>query len=304
MQLRNELLSAVAVLCVLFSIPGRGAERSDSVRGSNLALTASRIGASVVFNAAITAVLKNSIHRERPNDEDDHSFPSRHTSWAFTASTILSNEFYRTAPWVPVGAQTLASVVGVQRVAAGCHYGTDVIGGAAVGIASTELAYILGRVVFKRKFIYTPVDVSELENKWEIVSNTTALILFDYDGTTGISAEAGARMPLKDKISCTGTLYYLSFPFMVTSVGVKAGLSYRKALRGPFEIEGAAGGGLGYRTGDYACDGVVGITYASVGSAMYLTERFAVTASAGYQYIGMPEGLNCLSISLGTRARF
>ncbi len=301
MPLNNKLL--ILLLFVLSFIPLQAAERTDSLRTRKPAQTVTQIGASLVLNAGITEGLKHNIHRWRPNREDDHSFPSRHTSWAFTASTILSNEFYRSAPWVPVTAQTLASVVGVQRVAAECHYGTDVIAGAFIGVASTELSYFLGRVIFLRKFNYTPVKVSELGKKVEIISNSTILIPFIEDTGAGVCADAGVRIPFNNNLGCVCELYYLSFPLNGTSAGLTTGISYRHALKGPFELEAHAYGGAGSFSiwGYY---GMTGIIAAGVSSAMYLTERFAVTAGMGYHNVTCISGFHCMSVSIGTRARF
>lgn len=124
---------------------------------------------SAGVDIAVTQALKATVHRMRPNREDTHSFPSRHTSVAFMASTLIANETYRYSAWYPVGAHLVASVIGVQRVASMNHYGTDVAAGFAVGVLSTEFATALSRLVFK--------------------GNSPGLCYFDYNGRhTGISS--------------------------------------------------------------------------------------------------------------------
>lgn len=99
------------------------------------------------FNALITEGVKHSIHQMRPDRNGNNSFPSRHTSWAFAGATIISNNTYRFSPAWPMAAHAAATAVGFQRVAARRHYASDVVAGAATGIASAELGFILGRLI-------------------------------------------------------------------------------------------------------------------------------------------------------------
>ena len=103
---------------------------------------------ALVINAGVTEILKHSIHRRRPNEKDNNSFPSRHTSWAFTASSIIANELYAKSPWYALGAHAAASGIAFQRVASRHHYASDVAAGAAIGIASTQLSYWLASKIF------------------------------------------------------------------------------------------------------------------------------------------------------------
>jgi membrane-associated phospholipid phosphatase len=82
----------------------------------------------------------NSPEPDRAPDSDDNlSFYSGHTSFAFAvataAGTVSSLRGYRTAPWVWAAGLTLAAGTGYLRVAADKHYLTDVLTGAAVGTA-------------------------------------------------------------------------------------------------------------------------------------------------------------------------
>ena len=69
----------------------------------------------------------------RPFGRGGTSFPSGHTSCAFTAATSLSLSF-RCA-----GLQTLffgwAILIGLQRIYTGAHWLSDVLAGAALGIS-------------------------------------------------------------------------------------------------------------------------------------------------------------------------
>ena len=67
------------------------------------------------------------------------SFPSGHTTAAFSAATVYAYE-YKDEILIPVLAYTAASLVGISRITQNAHWTTDVIAGAALG-------YITGKQV-------------------------------------------------------------------------------------------------------------------------------------------------------------
>jgi membrane-associated phospholipid phosphatase len=67
----------------------------------------------------------------------DASFPSGHTTLAFAMAASLSDDIHRT--WATVGLYGLATGVAVSRVYQQEHWVSDVLGGAALGIASAKL---------------------------------------------------------------------------------------------------------------------------------------------------------------------
>lgn len=146
--MRRTLLLFFALFVSAVSASATTADSTATVRARKVPAIAASAGGAIVVNAAITEVLKHSVRRMRPDGSSDNSFPSRHTSWAFTASTVVANELYHHSPWWAVGAHAAASAVAFERVAARRHYATDVAAGAAIGIASTEFAYWLGRKIF------------------------------------------------------------------------------------------------------------------------------------------------------------
>lgn len=84
---------------------------------------------------AVTA-LKSAVGRTRPDGSDARSFPSGHTSGAFTISTILS----RRHGWkVGIPAYGLATFTAIARMEDNRHYFSDVVAGAAIGIAVGQL---------------------------------------------------------------------------------------------------------------------------------------------------------------------
>jgi hypothetical protein len=91
------------------------------------------------LNAGLTNLLKMAVARERPNGEDDMSFPSGHASTAFTLAVVAERHF----GWkVGLPAYTVAGLVAVSRLQRNKHYLSDVMAGATLG-------YIVGRTVVR-----------------------------------------------------------------------------------------------------------------------------------------------------------
>jgi undecaprenyl-diphosphatase len=101
----------------------------------------------------ITFAGKNTIRRERPylkypdihtNVYDDtYSFPSGHTSMAFSTATMLSLQYPKWYVIVPSFAY--AGAVGYSRMYLGRHYPSDVFAGAVVGAGTSYLCFKLNK---------------------------------------------------------------------------------------------------------------------------------------------------------------
>ena len=89
---------------------------------------------SIVTTVAVTQVLKYSVDAERPNGEDNLSFPSGHTSAAFSTASFIQMR-YGWAYGAP--AYLAATFVGWSRVYSDNHYTRDVVAGAAIGVVSS-----------------------------------------------------------------------------------------------------------------------------------------------------------------------
>ena len=89
--------------------------------------------ASIGGAFVVTTALKQTIKSRRPDDSDQHSFPSGHSSASFAAAATLHNRY----GWkIGLPAQAVAVFVGVSRVQARRHRWGDVLAGAAIGEAS------------------------------------------------------------------------------------------------------------------------------------------------------------------------
>lgn len=112
----------------------------DSPRSSAVAedgLTASLIAAGIISPA-----IKWIVGRVRPADTSsstdfhpfghNHSFPSGHTTQAFTVATVISRHY--DSPFIDAGAYTVAALVGYARHQHQAHWASDIAAGALLGI--------------------------------------------------------------------------------------------------------------------------------------------------------------------------
>lgn len=84
--------------------------------------------------------MKYVINETRPNGEP-YSFPSGHTTTAFFGAHTLAKEYWEEHPGIAITGYALATTTGILRMANNQHWASDVLMGAAMGIASAEAAY-------------------------------------------------------------------------------------------------------------------------------------------------------------------
>ncbi len=92
------------------------------------------LGTALALNGAVVLALKASIRRTRPNG-GSYSFPSGHTSSAFTVAPILTKRF----GWkVGAPAYAFAVMTGMGRMEDRQHFASDVLAGATLGLVVGE----------------------------------------------------------------------------------------------------------------------------------------------------------------------
>jgi membrane-associated phospholipid phosphatase len=119
-------------------------------------------GIALLGNTVITMGLKNSIQRQRPfvtfadkimlqgnTSPTDYSFPSGHTSSAFSVATSVSLAYPK---WYVIAPSfAFASATAYSRMYRGAHYPSDVLCGIIVGSGSAYLTNKLQKLMFSRR---------------------------------------------------------------------------------------------------------------------------------------------------------
>lgn len=133
-----------------------------------------RLTVTQAVTVGVTAALKRAINRPRPyaaltgvdardrhhtGDDifDPYSFPSGHTSSAFAIASSLSLSYPEWYVIVPSAAW--ASAMGLTRMWHGVHYPSDVLVGAAIGVASGVAVHVLMPDVFGDEAEAQPVRI-------------------------------------------------------------------------------------------------------------------------------------------------
>lgn len=107
-------------------------------------------------------ILKNVFKRPRPFEHFDevkmlvkkprsYSFPSGHTMSSFTAATVIFS-FYKKQS---IAAFLLAAMIGFSRIYLFCHYPSDVVTGAVLGIAIGLSVVNVILIVRKKMIIFS-----------------------------------------------------------------------------------------------------------------------------------------------------
>ncbi len=146
---------AVATPIVIFSIGWLNKDK-------NLKKQAVFIAESLLVSTFIATAAKYSFKRERPfttypeldkqSDGGNYSFPSGHTSAAFSTATVISLAYPK---WYIITPSFLwASAVGYSRMDLGVHYPSDVLAGALVGSGSAYLTLKINKWINKKQQNY------------------------------------------------------------------------------------------------------------------------------------------------------
>jgi len=121
--------------------------------------TIGSVGVAHVGKTALKAMVKE----ERPDHSDNKSFPSGHTAMAFAAARSIDKEFRKDCIWIPIAGYAAATAVGIERVTGDRHHWYDVVAGAGIGIAATELTWWLNDQIIKKENVRMGVSGNSLD---------------------------------------------------------------------------------------------------------------------------------------------
>ena len=145
------LTTADAPICIATPIlmTGIGLLKHDK----KLTVQGLEVGVAFAATVAETYILKYAVNRPRPyvthtdlhplSSESSRSFPSGHTSSAFSIATSLTLNFPKW--YVAVPAFAWASATGYSRMYLGVHYPTDVLTGAALGAGTAWITHVVNK---------------------------------------------------------------------------------------------------------------------------------------------------------------
>ncbi len=121
---------------------------AETMRGSPSEETRQRLAFAATSLAAVgitTAVMKEVVRRQRPNDAGHRSFPSGHTSAAFGVAEVIRTLYGRRNASV---FYTLAAITAISRIHDNKHYLSDVAAGAGLAVGLVRgFALAQGRAV-------------------------------------------------------------------------------------------------------------------------------------------------------------
>lgn len=118
---------------------------------NNLGRAALSHATSLLIMGALVNVVKHTARVERPDGSARNSFPSGHTSMAFTNATFMHKEYGLVHPLYSIGAYGSATFTALGRGMNNKHWISDVLAGAGIGILSTQLGYFFIDKFYKNK---------------------------------------------------------------------------------------------------------------------------------------------------------
>ena len=203
---------------IMLALKAAGVEgRSDWPR-----MITADIAAVAIMNG-IAQTTKYTLKRERPDGRAFNSYPSGHTATAFMTAQMLHKEYGETvSPWISAGGYGLAATTGIFRVIANRHWCSDVMGGAAIGIFSTEFAYELTDILFGEHGLNRPIVAPSVDEmpKWKFG------LYSDYSIGSDVFTSAGYGNPYA-KPACSIGVDASWMPWYIGPT-IRAGLTQMK----------------------------------------------------------------------------
>lgn len=133
----------------------------------NLRNSGLKVAETIIVSSVVTELLKRAAARNRPSythpdmikayapGNDVKSWPSGHTSLAFSTAASVSLEFKKW--YITVPAFAWAGSVAYSRMYLGAHYPSDVLCGAIVGTGTAYATHWLNKKLFPAKQTLKPL---------------------------------------------------------------------------------------------------------------------------------------------------
>jgi hypothetical protein len=96
---------------------------------------------SNLISALVTHGIKSAVDKTRPDGTESNSYPSGHTSFAFTNAAVLFNEFNDSSSLLAYSGYVFATTTATFRMLNNKHWVSDVLLGAGIGILVTNFVY-------------------------------------------------------------------------------------------------------------------------------------------------------------------
>ena len=93
---------------------------------------------STVSSVGAAEILKNSVREQRPDKSDNKSFPSAHTTLAFSAAAFVDQRYGDSYGSLAPAMYGLAGLTGLARVQSKSHHFGDVLAGGVIGYGSSK----------------------------------------------------------------------------------------------------------------------------------------------------------------------
>ncbi|MCC8118607.1 MAG: phosphatase PAP2 family protein [Bacteroidales bacterium] len=337
------LISSVAAWCSDFNEPlpappmpaDQPAEATDSVSAKprlfqglpepNWTRTLTSIAIRCGLRIAVVDVLKDNVHEWRPNRHDRHSFPSRHSVWAYGVGTRLSYMLGSRSPWWVFGSQTVANFIGFQRVMDRQHWAGDVLAGAGLGIGLDLVSYGITNAIFGYQNNFPDWKKTDNDNRPTLSVSTGVIFPLrsgwgDYKLGTGLYTNYRFALPTSDDygvcVDATlsssplkGTDHFVS---ILNAIGLRAGGYWHHCIaQSPVAIGGVCQAGYqGYLTPKHLSVGHSALEInCALNGSLTLTRKLALGVEAGYQATslkvnGVRHGLSSLTATFYSVVRF
>jgi membrane-associated phospholipid phosphatase len=108
---------------------------------------------SMALSIGIATGLKYATKTLRPDGSTYNSFPSGHTTSAFTGAELMNQEYGGTSVLYSIFGYGVASATGTMRMMNNRHWMSDVLVGAGLGMISTKVIYAVYPAL-KRRFYH------------------------------------------------------------------------------------------------------------------------------------------------------